>query len=113
MISDISDLKTWAKAVCSGKLLKAETHRERLRTQPIDGWSPYMEYGEGIMKMGAFCGHGGDLFGFNSAMWYLPQRDATIVINVNRTNPGGEPLADTLAWDIAEILFPKYVGNRR
>lgn len=53
-----------------------------------------MEYGEGIVKMGSFYGHGGELFGFNSVMWYLPQSDATIVINVNRTNEGGEPLAD-------------------
>lgn len=69
-----------------------------------------MEYGEGIVKMGSFCGHGGSLFGFNSAMWYLPQRDATIVISVNRTNPGGEPLADALARDIAKILAPKYTS---
>ena len=27
MISDISDLKTWAEAVCTGKLLEPETHR--------------------------------------------------------------------------------------
>jgi hypothetical protein len=37
----------------------------------------------------------------------LPHRDATIVINVNRTNPTGEPLADILAQTIIKILFPK------
>jgi D-alanyl-D-alanine carboxypeptidase len=99
MTSDVSDLKIWAEAVCTGKLLEPETHKARLRTHD---W-----YGEGIVKMGSFCGHGGDLPGFNSAMWYLPHRDATIVININRTNPTGEPLADILARIIIEILFPK------
>src|SRR3712207_5241266 len=33
MISDIWDLKTWAEAVCTGKLLEPETHRSRLQIQ--------------------------------------------------------------------------------
>jgi D-alanyl-D-alanine carboxypeptidase len=110
MISDISDLKRWAEGVCTAKLLKAETHRARLQTQPIAGGPAYGEYGEGIVKMGSFCGHGGSVFGFNSAMWYLPQRDATIVVSVNGTNPYDEILADALARTIIEILFPKYAS---
>jgi len=76
MISDISDLKTWAEAVCTGKLLEPKTQRARLQT--------LHDYGEGIEWRGRFCGHGGALPGFNSVMGYLPQKDATIVINVNR-----------------------------
>ena len=99
MISEVSDSMIWAEAVCTGKLLEPETHEARLRT--IYG------YGEGIVKMGRFCGHVGELPGFNSAMWYLPHRDATIVIIVNRTNPTGEPLADILAKTNMKILLPK------
>jgi D-alanyl-D-alanine carboxypeptidase len=102
MISDIWDLKTWAEAVCTGKLLKPETHRARLQT-PASA-----EYGEGLVKMGPFCGHGGEVFGFNSAMWYLPQRDATIVISINRTGPFLP--AETLARTIMKILFPKHAS---
>jgi hypothetical protein len=51
----------------------------------------YQEYGEGILKMGSFCGHGGILPGFNSEIWYLPQKDAIIVINVNRMEPNPSP----------------------
>jgi D-alanyl-D-alanine carboxypeptidase len=58
--------------------------------------------------MGSFCGHPGIVPGFNSEMWYLPQKDATIVINVNRMEPNPSPPADVLARIIIEILFPKY-----
>ncbi len=99
MISNISDLKTWAEAVCTGKLLKPKTHRARLQT--LNG------YGEGIERIGSLCGHSGGVFGFSSVMWYLPQKDATIVINVNRYEPSSESSADNLAQTIMNILFPK------
>jgi D-alanyl-D-alanine carboxypeptidase len=109
MVSTVPDLKVWAKAVCTGELLEPETHEARLRTQPLSGWPDRVGYGEGIIKAGSFCGHGGDLFGFNSQMLYLPQRDATIVISVNKTDPYAEPPAEALAGDIVAILFPKHV----
>ena len=65
--------------------------------------------GGDIIEAGSFCGHGGDLFGFNSQMLYLAQRDATIVISVNKTDPYPEPLADAIARDIVAILFPEDV----
>jgi D-alanyl-D-alanine carboxypeptidase len=102
MISNISDLKIWAEAVCTGKLLKAETHRARLQT--LNG------YGEGIERIGSLCGHSGRVFGFSSVMWYLPQKDATIVINVNLVSPDKPSPADVLAQTIMNILFPKYAS---
>jgi D-alanyl-D-alanine carboxypeptidase len=61
------------------------------------------------VKIGSLCGHDGALPGFNSAMWYLPQKDATIVININRFEESpGEPPADLLARTIMKIVFPKY-----
>ena len=109
MVSTVPDLKVWAKAVCTGRLLEPETHEARLRTQPLSGWPDRVGYGEGIIEAGSFCGHGGDLFGFNSQMLYLPQRDATIVISVNKTDPYADPLADAIARDIVAILFPEHV----
>ncbi|WP_228282431.1 serine hydrolase domain-containing protein [Rubrobacter tropicus] len=111
MISDVSDLKIWARALCTGKLLEPETHGARLQTRPVRGWPGHIEYGEGIVNAGGFCGHGGDLFGFNSQMLYLPQRDAVLVINVNRTDPYDEPAAEAITRDIIRILFPKYAAN--
>jgi D-alanyl-D-alanine carboxypeptidase len=109
MISDVSDLKTWAKAVCTGKLLKPDTQRDRLRTQHLSGEPDFSEYGEGILKWGSFCGHPGIYPGFNSQMWYLPEKDATIIVNVNRFDPSAPPPAAVLFETITKILFPKYV----
>jgi D-alanyl-D-alanine carboxypeptidase len=110
MVSDVSDLKVWAEAVCTGKLLKPDTKRVRLRTHHLSGEPDFVGYGEGIYKVGEFCGHGGRQPGFSSAMWYLPERDATIVVNVNRedqNSPSGP--SEALTGTIANILFPEYV----
>jgi D-alanyl-D-alanine carboxypeptidase len=109
MISNMSDLKTWAKAVCTGRLLKPETQKARLQTQQLSAAPDFAEYGEGIEKAGKFCGHSGQIPGFNTAMWYLPEKDATFVVNVNRLDRYSEPPAELILVDIIEILFPKYV----
>jgi D-alanyl-D-alanine carboxypeptidase len=108
MISDVSDLRTFAKAVCTGRLLNPATHRARLQTEPTEGLG-FLEYGEGIAKDGKFCGHPGAIAGFSTEMWYLPEKDATLVVNVNRLDDYGDPPARALLGDIIEILFPKYV----
>ncbi len=68
-----------------------------------------MEFGESIWKVGRFCGHDGAIDGFSTQMWYLPKKDATVVVNVNRFDSYSEPPAEALLGDIIEILFPKYV----
>jgi D-alanyl-D-alanine carboxypeptidase len=108
MISDVWDLKTWAKAVCTGKLLKPETQKARLQTQHIQGEPDFSEYGEGIWKAGPFCGHSGWLPGFTTQIWYLPEKDATIVVNVNRGEELLPPPASVLTEDLTKILFPKH-----
>jgi D-alanyl-D-alanine carboxypeptidase len=107
MISNVSDLKTWAKAVCTGRLLDPETHRARLDAVPIQGLPDFVGYGEGIMQIGAFCGHAGGVPGFDSIVLYLAEEDATIIVSVNRSDPYAPPLAPALAEAIVEILLPK------
>jgi D-alanyl-D-alanine carboxypeptidase len=108
MISDASDLKIWAEAVCTGELLNDQMQKARLRTQRLLGQPNFVGYGEGIMQAGEFCGHSGSQPGFSSQMWYLPERDATIIVNVNREEED-ITLSDALASAILEIVFPKYV----
>ena len=67
-----------------------------------------MEYGEGIQKVGSFCGHPGWMPGFTAQMWYLPEKDATIIVSVNRGEESSPPSAEDLAATIIKILFPKY-----
>jgi D-alanyl-D-alanine carboxypeptidase len=108
MISDVSDLKVWAEAVCTGKLLNTETHKARLRSHHLSGQPGFVGYGEGIAKVGEFCGHDGQQPGFASEMWYLPEEDATIVVSVNRDIPGPNPSpASAISEAVVNILFPK------
>jgi D-alanyl-D-alanine carboxypeptidase len=109
MISDASDLKVWAEAVCTGELLKPETHKARLRTQLLSGEPDFVGYGEGIKEIGEFCGHDGRQPGFSSEMWYLLEEDATIVVSVNREDPYDPSPSGAITEAVVNILFPKYV----
>jgi D-alanyl-D-alanine carboxypeptidase len=109
MISDASDLKVWAEAVCTGKLLKPETHKARLRTQHLSGEPDLVGYGEGIKEIGEFCGHNGRQPGFSSEMWYLPEEDATIVVSVNREDPYDPSPSGAITEAVVNILFPEHV----
>jgi D-alanyl-D-alanine carboxypeptidase len=59
--------------------------------------------------MGEFCGHNGTIFGFSSEMFYLPEEDAVIVVNVNRLDADDESKSTDLFLAVAKILYPEYV----
>lgn len=111
MISNLEDLRVWAKALATGELLSDEMHQEQL------GWlnMPGLEnvdgkYGLGIMSLGGFQGHNGAIFGFNSTVLYLPEDDATIVVLTNKsTNSSQEAML--IFINIAKLLFPEQFPN--
>jgi D-alanyl-D-alanine carboxypeptidase len=110
IISTIADLRIYAKALWAGTLLKPETQRARLEMMPFEGGSGLVKYGEGIGALGRFFGHNGTIFGFSSEMWYLPEKDAVIVINVNRLDVDDASKSDSLLLSVSKILFPEYVS---
>ena len=67
-------------------------------------------YGLGIFKLDNLLGHNGAVIGYSTAMFYLPSNGATIVVwgdnSTNSTTP-----TTTIAFDIAEILFPEAVDE--
>ena len=109
MISTIGDLHTYVRAICKGGLLKPGTQRARLQVEQLAGAPEFVGYGEGIIKFGRFCGHNGTIFGFSSEMYYLPERDATIVINVNRLDEDDLSKSTDLFLALTRILFPRLV----
>ena len=109
IISTLSDLRTYATALCTGALLKPETHAAQLEGDPMDGEPAFIRYGEGIVLFGKFCGHNGTIFGFSSEMFYLPEEDAVIVVNVNRLDADDQSKSTELFLVITKILFPEYV----
>jgi hypothetical protein len=42
-------------------------------------------------------------------VWYLPQKDATVVINVNRDDEFDPALSDALAEATLKIVFPRHI----
>lgn len=109
IISTIADLRRYGRALCTGTLLRPETHAARLRAAPLEDAPPFMGYGAGLVRFGRFCGHNGTIFGYSSELWYLPEKDALIIINVNRLDLDDESQSLDLFLYLTKILFPDLV----
>ena len=68
-----------------------------------------MQYGEALIRFGRFCGHNGTIFGYSSELWYLPEKDAVIVINVNRLDLDDQSKSLDIFFYVTNILFPDLV----
>ncbi|AZM89972.1 MULTISPECIES: serine hydrolase domain-containing protein [Streptomyces] len=108
MISDLEDLRSWAKTLATGTLLKPATQAERLKTTPVG--IPGAGYGLGLFDVQGWIGHNGSLPGYESLGVYLPEERATLVVilNTDVLHDGQEP--STLFGEaITEIVTPDHV----
>ena len=110
IISNMRDLKIYMRALYKGTLLSAKTQQKRLETEPMEGAPSFCQYGEGILKLGKFYGHNGTIFGFSTEMFYLPAKDAVIIINVNRLDLDDHSRSGGLFGEISKTVFPEYVS---
>ena len=111
MISDMSDLAVWSRALYKGDLLTPKTQQARLEIQRGEGVSESSGYGEGISKLGSLWGHGGTIAGFSTDMWYMPEEDATIVISVNRCDETYVNRSSYVLIPVLKSLFPETVKD--
>ena len=111
MISDASDMKTWVKAYVSGTTNKKATQKERL-TWVDTGKGKNLGFGLGIGNTNGWLGYTGGTRGYNTAAYYLPPQDATIIVFVNTTDyeKDGVSVATKIVHDITQILFPDQVA---
>ena len=111
MISDLHDLRRWAKIVATGTLLQPRTQAERLKMLPTG--HPGTSYGLGIFESGGWIGHNGSIPGYETVTVYLPSKKATLVLMINTdiTYQGQEP-SSLLARAITEIVTPDHVYDR-
>ncbi|MBA2946150.1 serine hydrolase domain-containing protein [Streptomyces himalayensis] len=108
MISDLSDLREWARIVATGTLLKPATQAERLRTLPTG--DPGTGYGLGIFNSHGWIGHNGSLPGYQSVTVYLPSAEATLVILTNTdTSYEGNENSTLFAKAVTTIVTPANV----
>jgi len=105
IISNIPDLKTYAKALVEGKLISAQSQNEREKFINT-GTADYLKYGLGLLYLGGFIGHNGGITGFNTSMYYNPEVDALIIVSVNEYG-GDAGKSDAIFAKIAEYLYPE------
>ncbi|MFB6806250.1 serine hydrolase domain-containing protein [Streptomyces sp. NPDC056387] len=108
MVSDLQDLRSWARTLATGKLLTPATQAERLKTTPMniqgDG------YGLGIFDVQGWIGHNGSIPGYEVLPVYLPQAGATMVILLNTDSEykGQEP-STLFGQAVTSIVSPAHV----
>lgn len=82
MVSTVADLVRYAPLVANGDLLKPETLS--LRTQFTELAGGAGRYGLGLQQLGKWLGHTGSVAGYTTIMTYLPDREVSVVVAVNR-----------------------------
>ncbi|GHO89743.1 serine hydrolase domain-containing protein [Dictyobacter formicarum] len=102
VVSDLEDLKIWARALGAGSLLAPEIHKERLSWLPINESA---SYGLAIANFTGLLGHNGSTPGYTSFVAYQPVTKITVITLTNLyiapdgTNPANE-LAKTVIQTI-------------
>ena len=112
MISTLADLKTWCQALARGSLISDLLHRQQLAWGP---WpAPGGGYGLGISSVLGAVGHGGDLSnGYSSGIYYLPSRQAVIVVLLNSEAVNATYLAAELIINIFPPAIPSRAADRK
>jgi D-alanyl-D-alanine carboxypeptidase len=109
MVSTLADLRPYARALCEGDLLEPGTQENRLKSDAMEGDPAFVRYGQGLVFLGDWCGHNGTIFGFSSEMFYPPQGEAVIVVNVNRLDLDDQSKSTNIFLGVSKILFPEHV----
>ncbi|MEV7560485.1 serine hydrolase domain-containing protein [Streptomyces sp. NPDC089795] len=108
MVSDVQNLRSWARTLATGTLLKPATQAERLKTTPMD--IPGASYGLGIFDVQGWIGHNGSIPGYEVLPVYLPSAQATmvIVLNTDSQYKGQEP-STLFGQAVTSIVTPDHV----
>jgi len=107
VISNMYDLKRYAKALTNGSLLSKEMQEKRL-TEWVScdkkGYE-FIKYGLGIFNAAGFIGHNGELPGYITGMFYNPEKKATIII-ISNIYPRDMAILDMFKG-IVNIIWPE------
>jgi D-alanyl-D-alanine carboxypeptidase len=122
MVSTVSDMAIWARALGSGELLSPSLEAERLEfgselgsfyplpTSKGSGPSLPVRYGLGLFSLGGLIGHDGEVKGYVDDVVYSPSHHATIVVFANGNNPTAIPqeaAADAITVSIADTVLQR------
>jgi D-alanyl-D-alanine carboxypeptidase len=109
MISDLHDLRIWAKSVATGSLLSPAVQAERERFIPAEGLEP-ARYGFALFDISGWIGHNGSLPGYQSLTVYEPKLKTTMVVLLNSDiNLSGNELTTLVGKAVTKVITPKNV----
>lgn len=109
MISTVPDMKRWVKSYVLGTMNSKAAQRERLRCIPTGGKD--LSFGLGIGCSDGWYGYTGGLPGYNTAAYYLPAKDITLIAFVTAQRDKPEPgVANAIFRDITQIITPNNVA---
>ncbi|WP_405498053.1 serine hydrolase domain-containing protein [Streptomyces sp. NBC_00096] len=107
MISDLQDLRQWAKVLATGELLTKATQAQRLK---VVNALPGTGYGLGIFNVQGWIGHNGSIPGYQTLTIYDPQYKATLVVLLNTDiSAEGEEPSTLFGQAITKIVTPDHV----
>jgi D-alanyl-D-alanine carboxypeptidase len=107
MISDIADMRRWIKLYATGKTGGPPTYRPLTECRQFLGNAAF---GLGINCSAGWYGYTGALPGYNTADYYFPATDTTIVVWITyQAEKPPEGVASVIFRDIARILTPANV----
>ncbi|MEW6542775.1 MAG: serine hydrolase domain-containing protein [Nitrospirota bacterium] len=106
MVSDLNDLKVYAKALGTGQLVSKKMQEEQFKTVAIPTGGA-ARYGLGVLTLAGFIGHRGEVPGYDTCILYSPELDATFVVLLTMDpNRAG---ADALTLKLIQTVYPDKV----
>lgn len=106
IVSDAQDLALWAKALYKGSFLTDKMRQARFNDCVSTG-EPYTENCLGILKIGDFLGYNGGIPGYACVMYYLPSKDTTIIVILNKFPDNNAAISIFKA--VSKIVLPDNV----
>ncbi|MHB8781510.1 MAG: serine hydrolase domain-containing protein [Candidatus Geothermincolia bacterium] len=86
MVSALEELSVWGSALGTGALLAPDTFEAQKAWVDVPGPATgLVRYGLGVAGVYDWIGHEGGFLGYNTAMYHHAERDATIVVLMNRS----------------------------
>lgn len=107
LVSDLKDMRVWAKSLGTGSLISPQMQAERLTWVTAPGAPNY--YGLAIGKAGGWLHHQGEMPGYNAFACYLPEKDAVMVVLCNSNIPWDQlgPAA-RIFKAVSDVVTPQY-----
>ncbi len=108
MVSDMADMKRWTQLWTTGKTTGSATQRARMDCVPTGEGN--LAFGLGSGCSAGWYGYTGGLPGYNTANYYFPSKDLTVVawVTLQREKPF-PGVANAIFRDIARIMTPSNV----